>query len=239
MIVICTCAYYLCQSCTTDQVAEPIELTTTFEEPGLTPQSSQWLFFWPVTIPSFFFFLSFLFFFIPYNTLTLRHIHLAVDNHPEIEKEKKDVCNCTRRGSNEHVRTHTHTPWAVYITQYVSMCSFRQRQNKINRMLVIQDCDIQQSMSRARLIWLMAKPSTYIQYYTYSTIHTVLYIQYYTYSTIHTVLYIQYYTYSTTDKPVEITPHKTWTNLRSSLHHALLLFLNNGLQLRTLHIFSV
>ena len=35
------------------------------------------------------------YFFFPRDTLILRHTHLAVGNHPEIEKKKKDVCNCT------------------------------------------------------------------------------------------------------------------------------------------------
>ena len=43
MIVIRAGAYYLCQNCTIDQVAKLIELTTTVEEPGLAPHSSQWL----------------------------------------------------------------------------------------------------------------------------------------------------------------------------------------------------
>ena len=50
--------------------------------------------FWPAKIQFFYYI------FIYHNTLILRHTHLAVGNHPEIEKEKKDVCNCTRWGSN-------------------------------------------------------------------------------------------------------------------------------------------
>ena len=41
---LCACTYYLCQNCTTDQGAKPVELTTTVEEPGFAPHSSQWLF---------------------------------------------------------------------------------------------------------------------------------------------------------------------------------------------------
>ena len=67
-------------------------LTTTIEEPGLTPHSSQQLF--SASDNSFFFF------FFSVHTLILIHAHLAVGNHPEIENEKKDVCNRTRRGSN-------------------------------------------------------------------------------------------------------------------------------------------
>ena len=95
--------------------------------------------FWPAKIP----FCNILFFsfFFSHNTLILRHAHLAVGNHPEIEKEKKDVCSCTRRGSNTqcfdrkstaqtttpyrhtHARTHartrahTHTQTALRNTQ--------------------------------------------------------------------------------------------------------------------------
>ena len=117
MIVICACAYYLCQNCTTDQVAKPIELTTTVEEPGLAPHSSQWLF---LASDNSIFLIIILPPPPPHNTLIHRHTHLAVGNHPEIEKEKKDVCNCTRRGSNPqcfdwkstaqttHTRAHTH-----------------------------------------------------------------------------------------------------------------------------------
>ena len=99
----------------------PIELTTTVEEPGLAPHSSQWLF---LASDNSIFLNLFLILLIYHNTLILRHTHLAVGNHPEIEKEKKDVCNCTRRRSNRqcydwkstaqttapyrHTHTHTH-----------------------------------------------------------------------------------------------------------------------------------
>ena len=86
-----------------------IELTTTVEEPGLAPHSSQWLF------------LASSFFLSTMHTQTYTFCLL----HPEIEKEKKDVCNRTRRGSNprcfdwkstaqatapySHIGRHTHT----------------------------------------------------------------------------------------------------------------------------------
>ena len=113
------CTYYLCQNCTIDQVAKLIELTTSVDEPGLAPHSSQWLIFGQRhSIFSFIFIYLFILVF-PQHTLILRHTHLAVGNHSEI-KEKKDACNHTWRGSNSqhfnwkttsqatrpHMRTH-------------------------------------------------------------------------------------------------------------------------------------
>ena len=93
------CTYYLCQNCTIDQVAKLIELTTSVDEPGLAPHSSQWLIFGQChSIFSFIFIYLFILVF-PQHTLILRHTHLAVGNHSEI-KEKKDACNHTWRGSN-------------------------------------------------------------------------------------------------------------------------------------------
>ena len=62
-----------------------IELTTTIEEPGITPHGSQWL----VLASDYSFFFSFFF---PHMYSDIHRLtHLAVGNHPEIEKEKKDV----------------------------------------------------------------------------------------------------------------------------------------------------
>ena len=108
MIVICACAYYLCQNCTTDQVAKPIVLTTTVEEHGLAPHSSQLLF---LARNNSIFYILF-----PHNTLTLRHTHLAVGNHPEIEKEKKEAHTHTDTHTHTHTQTHTHTHSKIHST---------------------------------------------------------------------------------------------------------------------------
>ena len=79
-------AQALCWNCTTEQIASLIELTTTIEEPGITPHGSQWL----VLASDY----SFFFFFLFFHTHT--HIHTHTHTH-------------THTCAHTHTHTHTHT----------------------------------------------------------------------------------------------------------------------------------
>ena len=76
-------AKYLCQSCTIEQLARPIEFTTTVEEPGLTPHRLELSV--SLTIPFFFF----LFLFFSHTTYPDTHIRPVVTTQGT--EEKRDV----------------------------------------------------------------------------------------------------------------------------------------------------